>query len=107
VPLELLSKHFPDAQTASITAKSYEGEVQKEITVSDMPDIDVSGRNVLIVDEIVDRGTTLERVSEIFNAKGVASLKTAVLFVNKERCHFPPDFFARETDDWIVFPWET
>lgn len=66
---------------------------------------DVKGKNVLIVDDVVDSGRTLEIVTEQVRLRGARSVKTAVLFY-KPRSIIKPDFFAQETREWVVFPWE-
>ncbi|MFC1555497.1 phosphoribosyltransferase [candidate division KSB1 bacterium] len=58
--------------------------------------------SLLAVDDIVDTGSTLENLFK--NEKGIGR-KTAVLFY-KPHASFVPDFYIRETSDWIVFPWE-
>ncbi len=107
VPLSLLAKEFRNAKVATISARSYEGEHQKEVEVGGLPDLDLSNKKVLLVDEIADHGTTLMKVAEALRAKyRMGELKSAVLIVNKGRCENRPDFFVRETTDWVVFPWE-
>lgn len=106
IPLSLLARRFPEAEVLTISAKSYEKETQGQIQIGGLPDTNLAGKNVLVVDEIVDRGTTLKRVKELLADKGIMSIQTAVLFVHKEHCEFPPDFYAKETAEWIVFPWE-
>ncbi|MEM1687382.1 MAG: phosphoribosyltransferase [Zestosphaera sp.] len=66
---------------------------------------DVRGKNILIVDDVVDSGRTLEIVTEQVRLRGARSVKTAVLFY-KPKSIIKPDFFAQETMKWVVFPWE-
>lgn len=107
VPLALLAKQFPDAKVLTISAKSYDGERQGEVEVGGIPDIDLSDKKVLLVDEIVDHGSTLRKVSEALTAKyQIGTLKTAVLVMNTVRCKFPPSYAAREVEDWVIFPWD-
>ena len=47
---------------------------------------DISGRNVIIVEDIIDTGLTLEHVIKYFKeGKGVKSLKTCTLLSKPER----------------------
>jgi hypoxanthine phosphoribosyltransferase len=48
-------------------------------------DLDISGRHVLIVEDIVDSGRTLARICELFLARGPASLKVVTLLDKPER----------------------
>lgn len=48
-------------------------------------DLDIAGRHVLIVEDIVDSGRTLARICELFGARGPASLKVVTL-LDKPDC---------------------
>jgi hypoxanthine phosphoribosyltransferase len=48
-------------------------------------DLDIAGRHVLIVEDIVDSGRTLARICELFLARGPASLKVVTL-LDKPDC---------------------
>lgn len=48
-------------------------------------DLDVNGRDVLIIEDIIDTGITLEYVLAMFKAKGVASVKVCTLLSKPER----------------------
>lgn len=60
----------------------------------------VKEHSVLIVDDIVDTGKTLDYFKD---TQYIASL------FYKPRASFIPNFYAQECKDyeWIVFPWET
>lgn len=66
---------------------------------------DISGRRVLLVDDLVDRGDTMETISHYLSAQGPKSIKTAVLFT-KPWSSFQPDYSLQVVDSWIVFPYE-
>lgn len=66
---------------------------------------DLTGANVLIVDDVADTGKTLELVRG-FCSDHVASARTAVLYA-KPHSIISPDFVWRSTDRWINFPWST
>src|SRR5688572_9803454 len=46
---------------------------------------DLSGRHVLIVEDILDTGHTLDYLTQVFNARHPASLRTCVMLRKKER----------------------
>lgn len=48
-------------------------------------DTDVRGRNVLLVEDIVDSGRTLEKLLELFSARHAASVKVCTLLDKPER----------------------
>jgi hypoxanthine phosphoribosyltransferase len=66
------------------------------------------GRQVLIVDDIWDRGKQVVNVTERVKQAGGRPF-SFVLHYKSQRSIFPdkaPDFYAAETTDWIIYPWE-
>jgi uncharacterized protein len=66
---------------------------------------DLAGKNILVVDDLVDHGDTMRTVREFLAEKKPKKLMTAVLF-KKPWTKTDPDFFLEVEDHWIVFPWE-
>lgn len=78
------------------------GEIQWRV----WPSQAIEGRNVLIVDDILDEGHTLAAVREACGAAGARSVRTAVLVVKRNPLRSPKasvDFHALEVDDVYVF----
>ncbi len=67
--------------------------------------LDVRDKNVLIVDDVVDSGRTLEIVSQQVRLRGAKNVKSAALFV-KPRSIINPDYYIIKTTKWVLFPWE-
>lgn len=67
--------------------------------------LDVRDKNVLIVDDVVDSGRTLEIVSQQVRLRGAKNVKSAALFV-KPRSIINPDYYVIKTTKWVLFPWE-
>lgn len=67
-------------------------------------DLDVSGKDVLIVEDIIDTGITLEYVLGMFKSKGVASVKTCTLLSKPERrkVDVKVDYIGFEVPDKFV-----
>ena len=68
--------------------------------------VDFSGKNVLIVDDVADTGETVEIVAEHVRDLNANDVKIAVIDY-KHTSKFKPDFFANEMKEWkwIVYPW--
>jgi len=90
-----------------VEVKFYKGvEEQAERPVITQPlTTEIRGRKVLIVDDVVDSGRTLEVVSEQVRLRGASEVRTAALYY-KPRSIMKPDYLVVETDKWILFPWE-
>lgn len=67
-------------------------------------DLDVKGKSVLIVEDIIDTGITLEYVISFLKAKGVADVKTCTLLSKPERrkIDVPVDYIGFEIPDKFV-----
>lgn len=88
-----------------IQASSYRGGMTSgELKVDANMLIDVSGRDVLLVDDIFDTGRTLDRLVGMMHEMGAKSAQTAVL-LHKQRDHevdVRPDFVAFKIPDEFV-----
>jgi len=81
------------------------GKTHDKPVITQPLNINLSGLNVLIVDDVADTGETLLLVKEHVSALGANTVKTATLHM-KPWSKIKPDFFVSETDSWIVYPWE-
>jgi len=106
IPLGLLVKKLNMDKILTVSAGSYEKNKQKELAITYLPEVDLSGMKILLVDDIADTGITLNKVSQAIICKyNVGELKTASLAMNKRNCNFFPDFFAISVDKWVIFSW--
>lgn len=64
-------------------------------------DTDIEGRNVLLVDDILDTGITMKEIYEFLKMKGPRVLKTCVFLDKKERrkVDFSVDYVGFEVPD--------
>jgi len=67
--------------------------------------LELSGRKVLIVDDVVETGSTLSLAKKIVKESGASKIKSAVLYV-KPWAKVVPDYYFKVTDRWVVFPHE-
>lgn len=79
-----------------LRASSYRGETTRsgtlEIRLTELPEIE--GRDILLVDDILDTGRTLSTLVEALRQRGPRSVRTAVLLWKQGRAEvaFQPDF---------------
>lgn len=69
----------------------------------------LEGRHVLVVDDVWDSGRTAVAVRRRAERALPASVTLAVLHYKPNETVFAdtkPDYYASETDNWIVYPWE-
>ena len=70
-----------------IDVSSYGEATESSGTVTILKDVDsqVAGRHVLLIEDIVDTGQTLQKLLELFNARGAATVKVCSLLDKPER----------------------
>lgn len=90
----------------SITIQSYT-DIQKqgEVRITEKLSLGITGKRVLLVDDIADTGTTLKRAVSYLEEFTPATITTATLFY-KPRSSVRPDYFAKLTTKWILQPFE-
>lgn len=91
----------------SINAISYsDTKVQSSLIIENMPCIKQEHKKILILDEIVDSGTSLyEVVQKLKSNFDHATFYTGAIF-QKNTAKIKADFFVREPLDWVDFFWE-
>lgn len=91
---------------SSITIQSYTDiKEQGEVHITDGLSHEITGKRVLLVDDIADTGTTLKRAISYLREFKPGVIKTATLFY-KPHAMLRPDYFARQTTRWILQPFE-
>lgn len=87
-----------------VQTSSYEGTQRGALTINAEMMLDITGRDVLLVDDIFDTGNTLNEVCELMNALGPTSLKSAVLLckTGKQEVDWLPEFVAFDIPDEFV-----
>lgn len=107
VPARLLSDLLDNDEIDTVRVKFYKsvGETAKEPVVLLSTQIDIEDKDILLVDDIADTGESLAATVEHIKGKKVKSIFVATL-LKKPISKFTPDIFAKETSDWVIFPWE-
>lgn len=100
---------IPGAVVASILQRDFasmavtRGPQDVRPTLVTAPPPSVQGRRVLVVDETCDSGDTLKLALVAVRDHRPREVKTAVSFRTGA---YAPDFWALETESFIVLPWD-
>ena len=80
------------------------GTTSGEIKLLRDIDNDVSGRDLLLIDDILESGKTLKFVSELMLSRGAASVSVAVLLDKRMRrtSNIDPDYVGFDCPDYFV-----
>jgi hypoxanthine phosphoribosyltransferase len=102
---DLVKEMTIDPEISFIKVASYEGtsstgQVKSLIGLQG----DLNGRDVLIVEDIVDTGNTLKHIVDLLSERGAKSVKIATLFYKPEAYShtIPLDFVGKEIPDRFV-----
>ena len=116
IPATLIAKYLGVREVLSIGLKSYndgddytsrvpEPHVYQDLA-SSCPQI-WRGDPVLIVDDISDKGNTLQYIDDNLTKQGAINLHTAVIFSKPGTSYEPTYTYSSVPDDeWVLFPWE-
>jgi len=66
---------------------------------------EISGKNILLVDDVSDGGRSLQLARKHLQEKGAGEVKIATLYIKPQTITLS-DFFEKQTSHWIVFPWD-
>ncbi|MGB0960254.1 MAG: xanthine phosphoribosyltransferase [Halocynthiibacter sp.] len=103
-PAMIISRELDVRTVDTISVKSYDHQAQSSASVLKSPDRDLmgDGEGVLIIDDLVDSGKTLELVRDLFPKAHFATVYA------KPKGRPMVDTFITEVsqDTWIFFPWD-
>ena len=107
IPARILSDLLETPKLANVTAEFYVGinETIHEPAITQPLSLPVMGRKVLIVDDLVDTGKSLNLVNLHLENQGASEVRIATIYFKPWSITIP-DYFEKETRNWIVFPWE-
>lgn len=108
IPLALIAKALETRNVTTISAHSYDNtNTRGALKIEVLPQIELEGKRILLIDEIADSGVTLHTIREhLQNTQHPEVVHTATLCMREDRCKFPPDMYARVVHQWVVFPWD-
>ncbi|MDF2139967.1 xanthine phosphoribosyltransferase [Paenirhodobacter sp. CAU 1674] len=104
VPAMVIARELDIRVVDTISVKSYSHQDQREPVVTKSPQMDLmgDGEGILIVDDLVDTGKTLELVRKLFPKAQFATVYA------KPKGKPLVDTYVTEVsqDTWIFFPWD-
>ena len=106
IPVAMVVSDRLGVKVDFINVKSYSGIAERSAPriLSTLTE-SVGGRRILLVDDLVDHGVTLDVLRRFLAEQKPELLQTAVLF-KKPWSKTEPDYYLETVDKWIVFPFE-
>ncbi len=91
---------------STFTIQSYNNYLtQGQVKITKPLTTPIHDKQILLVDDVSDTGKTLIRALEYLKAQQPKNVTTLTLFY-KPQSIYKPDYFAKTTPDWIIFPYE-
>ncbi len=108
VPARILTDLLETKELGFIQIKFYTGinQTSQQPTIKQNMTLPVTGKKALLVDDIADTGESLKLAQTHLKTLGALEIKTATLY-QKPQSTTAPDFFEKQTNSWVVFPWDT
>lgn len=87
-----------------VHTSSYSGTQRGALTINAEIMLDITNRDVLLIDDIFDTGHTLNEVIHLMDGLGPKSVKSAVLLLKtgRQEVEYRPDFVAFDIPDEFV-----
>ena len=108
VPARILSDLLETPNLSFIQIEFYTNinQTLKEPTLKQTLTTNVTCKKTLLIDDIADTGKSLKLAKTHLQQQGAIEIKTATLY-QKPQSITTPDFYEKQTINWVVFPWDT
>lgn len=108
VPARILSDLLETPNLSFIQIEFYTNinQTLQEPTLKQTLNTNVTGKKTLIIDDIADTGKSLKLAKTHLQQQEAIEIKTATLY-QKNQSITIPDFYEKQTTNWVVFPWDT
>ena len=106
-PARVMSDLLENPNLANMKVEFYKniGVTNRRPKITQPVTSEVVGRRVLVVDDVADSGKSLRAAYQHLRQKGALEIKVCTLYL-KPKSVFKPDYYARTTSKWVIFPWE-
>ena len=106
-PARVMSDLLQNPNLANMRVEFYNDIAvrNKKPRITQPATMEVVGKRVLVVDDVSDTGHSLRAVASHLRRKPVGGLRVCTIYM-KPQSIYRPDYYARTTRKWIIFPWE-
>ncbi len=107
IPARIMADLLDVDEIGFIGARFYKGvsthKAKPELFLP--PTTPLNNKSILVVDDVVDTGRTLQLVIEELYRYGAERVETLAIYVKPWTIVYP-DYYYKVTDKWIIYPWE-
>ena len=109
--LAVIASHMLDKEVYWLEAKSYKGRKAEKLTIyNHSVGYNICNKRVLLIDDVVDKGTTILRAKELLEGFAPVCIVPVVLIIKEKSLSLCDNLNLKHllttSKDWIDFPWE-
>ena len=106
-PARIMSDLLENPELANVKAEFYLGvaKTKGEPAITQPISASVTGKKVLVVDEVADTGKSLRLVRSHLKERGATEVRILTIYY-KPWSVVVPEWYGNKTSHWIIFPWE-
>ena len=106
-PARVMSDLLENPNLANVATEFYVGvaETKGKPVITQPVSVSVKSKKVLVVDDVADTGESLRLVQSHLKEQGATEVKIATIYYKPWSVTIP-DYYKKETNSWIIFPWE-
>jgi hypothetical protein len=103
-----LADHLNIKEISSIQIEFYSGigQTKKTPVITQTLPVSIRDNNILIVDDIVDSGETMQLATDYLRYHGIKNVATCTL-ISKPWSKYQVDFYVHPSEAWVIFPYES
>lgn len=107
IPARIMVDLLENPKLANVATEYYLGvaETKQKPSITQPVSISVKDKKVLVVDDVADTGESLKLVNAHLKEQGASEIRIATIYY-KHWSFTVPQYYAKETCLWIIFPWE-
>lgn len=103
----MLSDLLGNRNVANLRIEFYTdiGKTMEKPIITQPISVEPIGKNILLCDDVADTGKSLKAACDYIRDKKADKI-TVVCLHKKPWSIYTPDYYMRETEKWIIYPWE-
>ena len=107
IPARIMADLLGNPELANVATEYYLGvaETKQEPIITQPISVSIKDKKVLVVDDVADTGESLKLVNAHLKEQGASEIRIATIYY-KHWSVTIPQYYAKETCQWIIFPWE-
>ena len=107
IPARIMSDLLGNPKLANVSTEYYVGvtETKHKPILTQPISLPVKDKKLLVVDDVADSGESLKLVEAHLKKEDASEIRIATIYY-KPWSVTVPHYYQKETNSWVIFPWE-